>query len=272
MITLYHAAPSRSSVVYWMLEEIGEAFHLRVLDLKKGEQKSPAYRAVNPMGKVPAIEHDGVIITEVAAICCYLADAFPEAGLAPAVGDKRRGPYLKWLFFAPGCLEPAIIDRAFPRADAAPTTALGYGSFDAPLDLIAQAVGKGRYLLDEQLSAADVVIGSTLRWGMLFKMLPERPEFTAYVGRLAERPAFQRATAKDAELAAVAGRAPRFSRAGARCPSRLDARSCRPTSASAWRGFPGATSPASASDSAAPAPHRDRPSSSGCRRGTCRRP
>src|SRR5277367_3217029 len=142
MITLYHAAPSRSSIVHWMLEEIGQPFEFKLLDLKKNEQKAPAYLAVNPLGKVPTIEHDGVVITEAAAICCYLADAFPKAGLNVPIGDARRGPYLKWLFYGPSCLEPAMIDRSFPRAAPAVATALGYGSCEDPLDIVARATGR----------------------------------------------------------------------------------------------------------------------------------
>jgi glutathione S-transferase len=117
------------------------------------------------------------------------------------IGDPRRGPYLKWLFFQPSCLEPAVIDRAFPRKEAAPTTALGYGDYERVMDVLAKATGSASpYLLGDQFTAADVVIGSGLRWGMMFKLIPERPEFAAYVGRLSQRPALKRATEKDARL------------------------------------------------------------------------
>lgn len=204
-LTLYHIVPSRSSIVRWMLEEIGEPYDLHVLDMAKGENRSPGYLAVNPMGKVPALVHDGVVITEVSAICCYLADAFPQAGLAAPIGDKRRGPYLKWLFFGPSCVEPAMMDRAFKRAEEAPRAALGYGDFDTVMDVLAAAVKTGPYLLGEQFTAADVVIGSNLRWGMMFGLIPQQPEFLAYVERLNARPALQRATGLDAELKAKAG-------------------------------------------------------------------
>jgi glutathione S-transferase len=199
-LTLYHATPSRSSIVLWMLEELGEPYDLHLLSLHKGENRDPAYLAVNPMGKVPALRHGEVVITEAAAICCYLADEFPAAGLNVPVGDSRRGPYLKWLFFGPSCVEPAIVEQAFPRKEAAPTTALGFGDFDRVMSVLAQATGAASpYLLGEQFTAADVVIGSGLRWGMAFKIVPERPEFTAYVGRLSERPAFKRAVERDAK-------------------------------------------------------------------------
>ncbi len=200
-LTLYHAAPSRSSIVRWMLEELGEPYDLHVLRLSEGEQRAPAYLAVNPMGKVPALKHGETVITEAAAICTYLADAFPQAGLNVPVGDPRRGTYLKWLFFAPACIEPAITDRAFPRQGEPHRGMLGYGDFDTVMAVVAAAVEPGPYLLGEKFTAADVVLGSTLRWGLMFGLLPKRPEFTAYVGRLEQRPALKRAVALDQELA-----------------------------------------------------------------------
>jgi glutathione S-transferase len=203
-LTLYHAVPSRSSIAHWMLEEVGQPYEVRLLDLQKGEQRRPDYLAVNPMGKVPALDHDGVVVTEAAAICCYLADAFPQAGLNVPVGDRQRGPYLKWLFFGPGCIEPAATDKAFKRAQEPPRGTLGYGTYDTVMDVLAAALRTGPYLLGGRFTAADVVIGSTLRWGMAFKLIPERPEFTAYTGRLAERPAARRAAEEDAKLKAPA--------------------------------------------------------------------
>jgi glutathione S-transferase len=199
-LTLFHIAPSRSSIAHWMLEEIGEPYELRVLDQRREENRQPDYLAINPMGKVPALEHGRVVITEAAAICCYLADAFPAAGLAVPIQDARRGPYLKWLFFGPSCLEPAVIDRMFKR-DGAPPGALGWGDLDTVLDVIAEALRPGPYLLGEPFTAADVVIGSGLRWGMAVKVIPERPEFVVYVGRLEQRPALQRAIQRDQALA-----------------------------------------------------------------------
>jgi glutathione S-transferase len=205
-LTLYHAAPSRSSIVRWMLEEVGEPYDLHVLNLMNGEQKAPDYLAVNPMGKVPALKHGDIVITEAAAICTYLADAFPKAGLSVPIGDPRRGVYLKWLFFAPSCIEPAVTDRAFPRKEEPRRGMLGYGDFDTVMDVVAKAVESGPYLMGEQFTAADVIVGSQLRWGMMFDLLPKRPEFVAYVGRLEQRPALQRAVAKDQELASAAAR------------------------------------------------------------------
>jgi glutathione S-transferase len=201
-LVLYTNPMSRGRIVRWMLEEVGQPYRTELLDYAT-TMKAPAYLAINPMGKVPALKHGDVVVTESAAICLYLADAFPQAGLTVPIGDPRRGVFLKWLFFGPSCLEPAMTDRAFKRAEAPPRAALGYGDYDTTMDAVAKAVEPGPYLLGEQFSAADVVIGSTLRWGMLFKIVPERPEFLAYTGRLTERPAFKRAQQKDEQLAAA---------------------------------------------------------------------
>lgn len=199
-LTLYHIAPSRSSIVLWMLEELGQPYDIHLLSMKRGENRAPAYLAINPMGKVPTLRHRGVTITETAAICTYLADEFPDAKLNVPVGDPRRGPYLKWLFFSPSCIESAMLDRAYPRKEEAQRGALGYGDYETTMNVVAQAVADGPHILGEQFTAADVVVGSTLRWGMMFKLIPSRPEFTAYVDRLNERPAAKRAQAKDDEL------------------------------------------------------------------------
>jgi len=203
-LTLYHAAPSRSSVVLWMLEELGEPYDIHLLSLAREENRKPDYLAINPMGKVPALRHGDAVITELAAICTYLADEFPGARLNVPIGTPRRGAYLKWLFFGPGCLEPAVIDRAAPRKEAPRRAMLGYGDFDTTMDVIAAAVAQGPWLMGEQFTAADVVIGANIRWGMMFKMVPERPEFTAYAARIPARPGAQRAEAKDKELGAQA--------------------------------------------------------------------
>jgi glutathione S-transferase len=203
-LVLYHASPSRASVALWMLEEIGMPYDIRLLNLSEGDQQKPEYLAVNPMGKVPALKHGDTVITEVAAICTYLADAFPEAKLNVPLGTPRRGVYLKWLFFGPGCLEPAMTDHVFPRKDAPRRAQLGYGDYDSVMNVVAQALRPGPYLMGEQFTAADVVVGANIRWGMMFKMVPERPEFVAYAERLKARPAAQRAEVKDAEMAAKA--------------------------------------------------------------------
>ena len=200
-LLLYHAAPSRSSIVRWMLEETVEPYDVHLLKLSEGEQRKPEYLAINPQGKVPALRHEVVVITEVSAICAYLADEFPKAKLAIPIGEPRRGVYLQWLLFGPSCIEPAMMDKGFPRAKAPPASAVGYRDLDAVLDVVSNALAKGPHLMGEPFTAADVVIGSGLRWGMQFKMIPERPEFAAYVARLTARPAAQRANQKDQALA-----------------------------------------------------------------------
>lgn len=196
-LILYHAIPSRSSIVRWMLEEVGRPYEVRVLDLKAGANRAPEYLALNPMGKVPTLVHDGVAVTEAAAICCHLADAFPEAGLSFPVGDRRRGPYLKWLFFSPSCIEPAMTDIALKR-EPPPRSMAGYGDLETLLGVLADAVRPGPYLFGDSFTAADVVLGSTLRWTMAFGLLPRRDEFAAYAARLEARPALRRAEAADA--------------------------------------------------------------------------
>jgi glutathione S-transferase len=202
-LTLYHWAPSRSSTTRWMLEEVGEPYNIHLVNLHADEQSASDYRAVNPMGKVPALRHGDTVITEGAAICAYLADEFPARKLNIPVGTPQRGVYLKWLFFGPSCVEPAVTDRSFPRKEEARRGMLGYGDYDTVVDVLANAVAKGPYLMGDQFTAADVVIGAGVRWGMQFKLLPARPEFLAYAARLGERPALQRAEAKDQELAAA---------------------------------------------------------------------
>jgi glutathione S-transferase len=200
-LTLYHAAPSRSSTVLWMLEELGQPFELVVLDMKKSEQREPVYLAVNPMGKVPAVKHGDTIITESAAICTYLADEFPAAKLAPSIGDPARGTYLRWMFFHGSAFEPAVIDHALKREPGS-RQMLPYGDYDTTMNVLAGALVKGPYLLGDTFSAADVQMGSNLRWTMQFGIVPQRPEFVRYVELLKQRPALMRAMARDEQLAA----------------------------------------------------------------------
>ena len=203
-LTLYHASPSRSSIILWMLEEIGQPYDIKLIRLSEGDNMKPDFLAINPMGKVPALKHGDTVTTELAAICAYLADEFPDKKLNVPIGTPQRGVYLKWLFFAPGCLEPAMTDRAAPRKEPSRRAMLGYGDFDTTMNVLAKALEKGPWLMGEQFTAADVVIGSNIRWGMIFKLIPERKEFVDYAARIAARPAAQRAEAKDKELGAQA--------------------------------------------------------------------
>jgi glutathione S-transferase len=200
-LTLYHATPSRSSITLWMLEETGADYDLKLLKLADNDQSKPDYLAINPIGKVPALKADGIVVTEVAAICAYLADEFPDKKLAPRIGDPQRGAYFRWLFFSPSVIEPAVQDKLFPRKEPPRATAIGWRELDAVLDIVAKALVPGPYLLGEQFTAADVVVGSMLNWGMMFGFVPKRTEFEVYVARLNARPAAQRAAAKDKALA-----------------------------------------------------------------------
>ena len=203
-VTLYHASPSRSSTILWLLEEIGQPYTVKQVDIREGRHRSAAFLGLNPLGKVPTIVHDGAVITETGAIATYLADAYPTARLAPLIGHKDRGAYLRWLFFYGSSYEPAIIDKAMKR-EAGATGMSPYGSFDAVIDTTAKALAKGPYLLGDTFSAADVVLGSGLAWTMGFGLVPKRPEFEAYVAHLDARPARKRAQEKDAGFTAKLG-------------------------------------------------------------------
>lgn len=199
----YHAPNSRSAAIRWLFEELGNPPHeLKALNLNKGDHKTPAYMAINPMGKVPALTYGSTVITEAAAIAIFLADLFPEAGLAPKFDEPARGTYLRWIVFNQAAVEPAVTDLALKREPGSPAM-MAYGTYDATIDALTGALAKGPYILGETFSAADVIVGSGVRWMLQFKLLPQRPEFTSYAERLSARPALQRATAKDKELVAA---------------------------------------------------------------------
>lgn len=201
-ILFYHNPMSRGGIVHWMLEEVGAEYEIKLLDFSKNDHKSPAYLAVNPMGKIPAIVHRNVVITEAAAICTYLADAFPAAKLAPALDQPERGSFLRWMFFGAGCLEPAFADKAFPRVATARASSLGHGSFEQTIETLAGALSPGPYLLGKEFSAADLYLAAQLHYAMMFKTLEERPVFTRYVKACQDRPAFVRQQKQFYELMA----------------------------------------------------------------------
>jgi glutathione S-transferase len=203
-VTLFHAPNSRSGGTRALLEELGADYELHVLNLKKNEQRDPAYLAINPMGKVPAIRHGDALVTEQPAVYIYLADLYADAGLAPALDDPLRGPYLRWLVFYGSSFEPALIDKAMKR-EPAPSSTSPYGDYDTMLGTLTQQLRAGPYLLGERFSAADVLWGSALAWTTAFKLVPELPEIMDYIARVSSRPAAQRARALDAELAAAQG-------------------------------------------------------------------
>ena len=204
---VFHTNPmSRGRIVRWMLEELGVEYRTVVQEYGKG-MKSPEYLAINPMGKVPALQHGGVVVTEAAAICAYLADAFPEAGLAPALDDPLRGPYLRWMFFAAGPVEAAVTANSLgllPPPEKAGF--VGYGGYDQAIDALEKAAASASpWLLGERFSAADVYVGAQVDFGLAFKSMPERPAFTAWAERLRAREAYQRAKAIDDALMPAQG-------------------------------------------------------------------
>jgi len=201
-LVFYTNPRSRGRIVRWMLEEIGQPYRTEVLDYGT-TMKAPAYLAINPMGKVPALRHGDVVVTEAAAICAYLADAFPRAGLAPPHGDRLRGPYYRWLFFAAGPVEAAVSNKAFgfvvpPEREGT----IGYGSFQRVMDTLEQAVSGGNYLVGDKFTAADVYAGSQIGFGLMFKTFEPRPAFQHYWQRISVRPAYARARALDEALMA----------------------------------------------------------------------
>lgn len=203
-IVFYTNPMSRGRIVRWMLEEVGQPYRAVVLDYGTA-MKAPDYLALNPMGKVPTITHGEVTVSECAAICAYLADAFPQAGLAPALDDPMRGPYLRWMFFAAGPVEAAVTARSLGLlAPADKAGMVGYGTFDTVIDTLETAVSGGPYILGERFSAADVYVGSQIAWGLQFKSIPERPAFAAYAARITAREAAVRARALDDALISAA--------------------------------------------------------------------
>ena len=202
MIQLYWSPRSRSFSAIWLLEETGLPYERVLTDISTGAQKAPEYLAINPMGKVPAIRYGGTVITEAAAICTFLADAFPQARLSVPFDDPQRGPYLKWLFFGPSCLEPAIIDKILDRP-AGDRGAIGWGNLDAVLGTLEKALAISPYLVGSHFTAADLIVGGGLRWGMMRRAVKPRPVFSEYAKRIGERPAAQRAFAREREIIAA---------------------------------------------------------------------
>lgn len=199
-LVFYTHPMSRGRIVRWMLEKVGHPYRTELLEYGT-TMKSPDYLAVNPMGKVPAIRHGGTVVTESAAICAYLADAFPAAGLAPARDDRLRGPYYRWLFFAAGPVEAAVTNKALGvEVPPGQERMAGYGTFAAMLDALEAAVSAGDYLVGDRFCAADLYVGSQLGFDMQFGMIDRRPAFEAYWERLASRLAHGQAVAIDDAL------------------------------------------------------------------------
>ena len=202
-LVFYTHPQSRGRVVRWMLEEVGEPYRTELLDYDT-TMKAPEYLAINPMGKVPALRHGNVVVTETAAICAYLADAFPHAGLAPPSEDRLRGPYYRWLFFAAGPVEAAASNRALGLVvPVGRERMIGYGTFDDTMNTLENAVSRGEYLVGDRFSAADVYVGSHIAFGLQFGTIEKRAAFERYVARLFARPAALRAKQIDDDIAAT---------------------------------------------------------------------
>jgi glutathione S-transferase len=197
---LYTNPRSRGRIVRWMLEEVGQPYRTEVLDYGT-TMKAPAYLVVNPMGKVPALRHGDAVVTEAAAICAYLADAFPQAKLAPPPGDRLRAPYYRWLFFAAGPIEASVSNKALgfvvpPEREPS----IGYGSFERVMKTLEDAVSSANYLVGDIFTAADVYLGSQIGFGLMFGTLEKRPAFERYWQRISARPAYARARELDDAL------------------------------------------------------------------------
>jgi glutathione S-transferase len=201
-LTFYTNPMSRGRIIRWMLEEVGQPYETVVLDYAS-TMKGADYLAINPMGKVPAIKHGDTVVTECAAICAYLADAFPQANLAPASGSKERGPYYRWLFYAAGPVEAMTSNHAMGWVPTPERERMfGYGSRDAVLDTLEKAVSANEYLVGKSFTAADLYLGAHIGWGLQFGTLEKRPAFETYFARLAARPAAKRGNEIDDKLIA----------------------------------------------------------------------
>jgi glutathione S-transferase len=200
-VVLHHAPQTRSFGTLALLEELGAHYELHALNMKAGEQRQPAYLAINPMGKVPAISHLGQVVTEQGAVYLYLADLYADKGLTPQIGDPLRGPFLRWLAFYGSSFEPAVVDKSQKR-EPAPPGMCPYGDFDTMLQTLTDQLAKGPYLLGERFTAADVLWGAALRWITMFGLVEATPLIKAYVARVCDRPSFARASEIDAELLA----------------------------------------------------------------------
>ena len=199
-LIFYTKPQSRGRIVRWMLEETGQPYRTEVFGCATS-LKAPEYLAINPMGKVPALRHGDIAVTEAAAICAYLADAFPQAKLAPPPGDRLRGPYYRWLFFGAGPIEAAISNKALGfQVPTARESMMGYGNFDRAMKVVEDALANCDYLVGNSFSAADVYVGSAIGFGVMVKIVDQRPAFERYLERLTSRPAYARARALDEAL------------------------------------------------------------------------
>jgi glutathione S-transferase len=202
-LVFYTNPQSRGQTVRWMLEEIGEPYDTEILEYGTTMKQEP-YLSINPMGKVPAIAHKGKVVTEVAAIVCYLAEAFPQAGLAPR-DDTERADYYRWTFFVAGPIEAAFSNRAAGfEPDADKQRMFGYGNYNLAIDTLEKAISAKPHMAGDRFTAADLLVGAYVNFMLRFKLLDPRPAFTDYVARMTDRDAFRRAQEIDGKLIAEA--------------------------------------------------------------------
>jgi glutathione S-transferase len=200
-LIFYHSPNTRSSATAVLLEALGAPHAMQVINNKKEEQRQPAYLAINPMGKVPAIVHRGDLVTETVAIFIHLPDAFPTTKLAPAIGDPLRGPYLRWLVYYAAAFEPAVVDVAMKR-DPAARGMSPYGDFDTMLRTLTDQLAKGPCILGDRYSAADILWATGLGWTTMFGIVPKLPVIESYIARIKQHPEFEKVRLMDAELSA----------------------------------------------------------------------
>ncbi|MGC4406781.1 glutathione S-transferase family protein [Allorhizobium sp. NPDC080224] len=200
-ITLFYSPQTRATGARVLLEELKVPYELHVLNMKAGEQRQPAYLAINPLGKVPAVRVGDTLVTEQGAIYLYLADLFPETGLAPALTDPDRGAYLRWLFIYGSCFEPAVVDR-FMKREPGSMNETPYASYESLIDMLEDTLKTGPYLLGERFTAADLLWGIALNWTTMFGLVEARSAFKAYMERLNSRASIQKVSAEDVAMAA----------------------------------------------------------------------
>lgn len=205
-VLFFHSPQTRSSCALSLLEELHADYQLKVLNMKAGEQRGAEYLAINPMGKVPALLHNGVLVSEQVAIFLYLADLYPEAALAPPLGDPQRGAYLRWMVFYAACFEPAVVDRAQKR-DPAPPAMCPYSDYDTMLRTVTDQLARGEYLLGARFTAADLLWGNALAWATAFGLVAMTPLIQAYIDRITSRPSVKRVNEMDERIVAEQGSA-----------------------------------------------------------------
>lgn len=201
-ITLYYSPRTRASGIRVLLEELGAPYALHTLNMAKGEQREPGYLAINPLGKVPAIRHGDAVVTEQSAIYIYLADAFPDAGLTPAIGDPDRGAFLRWIVFYSSCFEPALIDKSMGR-EPPPASRSAYGDFESVISAIQSNLSTQAFMAGDRLTAADLLWGGALNLMTRFGLLAKTPVFDAYIETIISRPSFGKVAEEDEIMAAA---------------------------------------------------------------------